>query len=89
MEAKKSFAKASTSGSQDNLSKEMDPSMLTKFLETCMKLLRDSNVIKGLQELINKCAGNTPDGPHVVRKICKHNARTGREMRLSTQLGEY
>lgn len=55
MEAKKSFAEDSTSGSQDKLCEQMDPSMLTTFLETCMKLLHDSKAMKGLQELINKC----------------------------------
>lgn len=30
-----------------------------------------------------------PDGHHVVRKIGKHKARTGHEMRLTTQIGEY
>jgi len=39
MEAKKSFAEASTSGSKDQTEPEIDPSMLTTFLETCMKLL--------------------------------------------------
>jgi len=77
MEAKKSFAKASTSGIMDKPDKEMDPSMLTTFLETCMKLLHDSKVAKGLQELINRCAGNTPGEPRIVWKIRKHKARTG------------
>jgi len=67
----------------------MDPSMLTTFLDTCMKLLRDSKAIKGLQELINKCVGNTPDGPCVVRKIGKHKARTRWKMRLTTLIGKY
>ena len=49
MEAKKSFTEASTSGSKEKLEPEMDPSMLTTFLETCMKLLCDSKVVKGLQ----------------------------------------
>ncbi len=55
MEAKKSFTKASTSGSKDQLEPGMDPSMLTTFLETCMKQLRDSKAVKGLQELITRC----------------------------------
>ena len=65
--------------------------MLTTFLETCIKLLRDSKVMKGLQELINKCVGkeNYPKGPHMVRKIGKHKARTGCEMRLTVQIGDY
>jgi len=56
-----------------------------------MKLLRDTKAMKGLQELINKCAGkeNAPEGPRVLKKICKHKARTGREMRLTGKIGEY
>jgi len=84
MEAKKGFAEASTLGSQDKQFEEMDPSMLTTFLETCMKLLRDSKAVKGLHKLINKCTSkeNTMEG-HAVRKIGKHKARTGHEMRLT------
>ena len=48
MDAKKSFSQASTSWSQEKPSDEMDPSMITMFLETSMKLLRDSKVLKGL-----------------------------------------
>jgi len=41
--------------------------------------------------LINKCASkeNALEGPRVVRKIGKHKARTGHEMRLTMQIGEY
>ena len=46
MEAKKNFTEASTSGSKDEPETRMDPSMLTTFLETCMKLLRDNKVVK-------------------------------------------
>jgi len=69
MEAKKIFVEASTSGSQNKVpetstSMEVDPSVLTTFLKTCMKLLSDRKAVKGLQELINKCASkeNSPDG---------------------------
>lgn len=96
MEVKKSFTEASTSGSQDKLPEtraptEIDPSILTMFLETCMKLLRNFKVVKGLYELISKCAGkeNSLDGHYVVRKIGKHKVRIGRKMRLSTQIGDY
>lgn len=54
-----------------------------------MKLLRDSKVVKGLQELIDKCVGNTLEGTHVVRKIGQRKARIGHEMRLTAQIGEY
>lgn len=91
MEAKKSFTEASTSGSWEKLVEEMDPSMLTMFLETCMKFLHHSKAVKGLQELINQCAvkDNYTSEPCMVKKLGKHQARTRREMRLSVQIGEY
>jgi len=76
MEAKKSFTEASTSGSKDKHDQEMDPYMLTTFLETYMKLLHDSKAVKGLQELINRCTGNTLGEPRVVRNIGKNKTRT-------------
>lgn len=56
-----------------------------------MKLLCDSRVVKGLQELIKKCGGmdNAFDGQHVVRKISRHKTRTECDMRLTMQIGEY
>ena len=91
MEVKKTFTEASTSESQGKTLEEMDPSMITKFLETCMKLLCNNKVVKGLQELINRCTSkeNSPSEPRVVKKIGKNKTRTGREMRLTTQIGEY
>ena len=91
MEAKKRFIEASTLGNQEKVIEEMDPSMITTFLETCMKLLRDSKAMKGLQELINRCSSKerATGELHVVRKLGKHKARAGREMRLTVQIGEY
>ena len=86
MEAK-SFAEASTLGSRDKMEPEKDTSMLTTFLETCMKLLRDAKAVKGLQELITRCTG--VDEPHMVWKLGKHTLHTGREMRLTAQIGDY
>ena len=87
MEAKKNFREASTLGSKDQLELGMDPSVLTTFLEICMKLLCDSKVVKGLQELITRCArlGEL----HVVRKHGKHALRIGREMTLTAQIDKY
>jgi len=48
MKAKKSIVEASTSRSQEKLVEEMDPSTITMYLETYMKLLHDSNAMKGL-----------------------------------------
>jgi len=64
MEVKKSFTEASTSSCKDQLESRMDPSMQTTSLETCMKLLRESKVVKGLQELIIRCVGLGE--PHIV-----------------------
>ena len=83
MEAKKSFMEASTSGSKDKLELEMEPSMLTTFVETCMKLLRDSKAVKGLQELITRCATTMPRELRVVQNLGRHKTRIGREMRLT------
>ena len=63
MEANKSFAEASTSGSKDQLETGTDPSMLTTLLEMCMKLC-DNKVVKGIQKLITRCVGSGE--PHVV-----------------------
>lgn len=59
MEAKSSFFNASTSRSKERPKLEMDPSMLTMFLETCMKLSHDNKAINGFQELINRCTRTT------------------------------
>ena len=53
MESKKSFTKASTSKGQDKVQEtsvptEVDPSVLTMFLETYIKLLRVRKVVEGL-----------------------------------------
>jgi len=66
MEAKRSFIDASTSRSKDRLESKMDPLMLTTFLEISMKLLHESKDIKGLQELINRCAGTVQVEPHTI-----------------------
>ena len=51
MEAKKSFPEASTLGRKDKPDKEMDPSMVTTFLETFMKFLRDYKATKDYRRL--------------------------------------
>jgi len=65
----------------------MDPSMLTTFLETCMKLLWDNKAVKGLQELITRCAGSGE--PRMVQKLGKHALRTRQEMWLTAQISDY
>ena len=87
MEAKKTFMEASALGSKDQVDPGIYPSMLTTFLETCMKLLHDSKAVKGLEEIITRCTGSGE--LRVVWKLRKHALRTGREMRLTTQIDEY
>jgi len=58
LEASKSFTEVSTPGSKDQPEPKRNPLMLTTFLETCMKLLRDNRAVKGLQELITRCVGS-------------------------------
>jgi len=48
LEHKKSFTEASTSGSKDQPEPRVEPSLLTTFLETCMKLLHDNKAVKVL-----------------------------------------
>ena len=53
--------------------------------------MRDSKVVEGMQELINRCANKekVPKGHHVVKKIGKHKAQIVCEMRLTAQIGDY
>jgi len=66
METKKSFIDASTLGGKDKLDLEMDTSMIIMFLETSMRLLRESKAMKGLEELTNRCVGTALGEPCVV-----------------------
>lgn len=47
--------------------------------------------MEGLQELINKRSSkeNVPDGHWMVRKIGKHKAQIGYNMRLTAWIGDY
>lgn len=87
MEAKKSFREASTLDSKEQQEPGMDPSMLTILLETCMKLQHETKTVKGLQELITRCARSGE--LRVVWKLGKYALRTGMEMRLIAQISEY
>lgn len=56
-----------------------------------MKCLRDRKVVEGLHELIDNCTGKNKPllEQHVVHKVGKRKKRTGQEMRLTTQIGDY
>jgi len=77
----------STLGSRDQLEPDRDPSMITTFSGTCIKLLHDKRVVKGLQELINRCIGWSET--HVLQKLGRHVSSTKREMRLIVQIDNY
>lgn len=76
---------ATLEGDQSEMYK--GPSMLTTFLETCMKLLRDNRVVKGLEEVINSYA--RWGEPCIVRRMGSHTSRTQQEMWLIVQIGNY
>lgn len=86
-EAQKSFIEVSTPCNRDPIELGMYPSTLTTFLETCMKLLCDNRVVKGLQVLITRCMGLGE--PRVVWKLRKHALCTRGEMRMMVQIGKY
>lgn len=48
LEAKKNFAKALTSSSEEQPDLKQDNALVTTFLETYMKLLWDANMVNGL-----------------------------------------
>ena len=95
MEAKKDFADPQTSveatqqpqqqlQSQEALLDQV--STLTSFLQSCMKLLRNQNALNELQKLIASCEPQRSSG---IEKTVNRVRRTGREMRLHAQIGEY
>lgn len=70
---------------------ELDPSILKSFLQTCMKLLRSQRVVEGLQELIDFCGDKEVQRSDLrtMNNLHRHKKRTGKEMRLTAQIGEY
>ncbi len=76
---------------ETNTKQETGSSLLASFLKTCMKLLRDNKLVEGLQELIDNCTGKNNPIPKqcAIHKVGKSKKRIGREMILTTQIGEY
>jgi len=56
-----------------------------------MKLLRNQKVVEELQELIDNCIGKDKSlsKQHVVNKVNQSKNRTGREMWLTAQIGDF
>ena len=61
-------------------------STLSSFLQSCMKLLRNQNALNDLQKFIASCE---PQRSSDRGKIVNRVRRTGREMRLHAQIGDY
>ena len=95
MEAKRDFADSDTSVAttqqhqQQSQLQEASPdqvSALTSFLQSCIKLLRNKNALNELQKVLQFCESQrSSDKGKNVNRV----RRTGREMRLHAQIGEY
>ena len=95
MEAKRYFADPSTpvapaqQPQQQSQSQEASTdkvSTLSSFLQSCIKLLRNQNALNELQKFIASCE---PQRSFGKEKTVNRVRRTGREMRLHAQVGEY
>ena len=76
-----------TSGRCD---KDESTGNVQSFLRSCLKLLRNEKAIGELQRIIDQCQQpSLLDSAHrVVHNITGHT-RTGREMKLTAQIGEF
>ena len=95
MDAKRDFADPGTlvatahQHQQQLQSQEASPdqvSTLTSFLQSCMKLLINQNALNELQKILKSCESQrSSDKGKNVNRV----RRTGRQMRLHAQIGEY
>ena len=60
------------------------------FLRSCLKLVRNEQAIGELQHIIDQCqpSSSLSSTQRAVHNIMGHT-RTGREMRLTAQVGEF
>ena len=60
------------------------------FLRSCLKLVRNEQAITKLQRIIDQCqpSSSVSSTQRFVHNITGHT-RTGREMRLTAQVGEF
>ena len=95
MDARKDFVDLNTPGAtiqqqrqqlQSSKASSDKVSTLTSFLQSCMKLLRNQNVLDELQKVIESCE---PHQSPVKGKSVNRVRRIGREMRLHAQIGDY
>jgi len=90
IEARKDFTKGEASTSKAPKTQRTDDEV-KPFLQACMKLLRNQKAVENLQALIDNCVekANPPTKVKYVHKLYKHKKCTGREMWLTTQIGNY
>ena len=61
-------------------------SILSTFLQSCLKLLRNQDALTELQKVIASCGPQQSSGrDNTVHRV----SRTGREMRMNAQIGAY
>ena len=84
------FAKAVASNPQAPTNLKADAEVKT-FLQACMKLLHNQRAIENLQVLIDSCVERTNPPMEVkdVHKLYKHKKHIGREVQLTTRIGDY
>ena len=60
------------------------------FLQSCLKLIRNEQAITELQRIIDQCqpSSSATSTQRALHNITGHT-RTGREMRLTAQVGEF
>lgn len=60
-------------------------------MQACMKLLHNQQVVDNLQVVLDSCKKKVAPTTKIkdVHKIYKQKRRTGREMWLTTQIGDY
>ena len=95
MEAKRGFSAPSTSVAPMQQHQQRPPtqeasidkvSTLSSFLQSCLKLVRNQNALSELEKVIASCDPQQSSGQ---AKAVDRVRRTGREMRLNAQIGEY
>ena len=64
--------------------------LVKSFLQSCLKLMRDERALREMQSLTDKCEHPvSQDAANIAIHQIKKYIWTGKEMRLSAQIGEY
>lgn len=84
--ARQDYDQNETSNPNSGIKDEVKP-----FLQACMKLIHNQQAVENLQALLDGCAGKEDPVMNIkdVHKLYKQKRRTGQEMRLIEQIGDY